>query len=148
MRTYSQKWQRPQAGEWQGLKSRFKTNSSRDTAREMTEGKKTRAGADRMPFDGRVRGQWGQGRREGGGSASALGRLDAPLHTGRLDAPLSRHELHLPGTLVRLDVKASAEPSRSSLGREFRDEMALPARKTRGSPAPLTTSTHSFVLFG
>lgn len=69
MRTYNQKWQRPRAGERQGLKSRFKTNSSRDTAREMAEGKRTRGGADRTD------------KSEGSGDRDVERVEGLPLHT-------------------------------------------------------------------
>lgn len=95
----------------------------RDTAREM-QGKDW-GWRDRAPFADKS---------EGGGVRDDQRVESPPLRTGRLDAPLSRHELHLPGTLVHTDGKASAETSPSSLGRQLYNEMALPARKTRGPP--------------
>ena len=54
---------------------------------------------------------------EGGGVVDSQRVESPPLHTGRSDAPLRRCELHLPGTLLHADVRASAETSPSSLGR-------------------------------
>lgn len=77
MRSYSQKWQRPQAGEWQGLKPRFQKNSS-ETQSEKCRTKDwgwSRQGA----FHGQVRGWRGQGRPEGGESTSAHGAVRRPF---------------------------------------------------------------------
>ena len=98
----------------------------RDSQRNA--GRRIGAGADRAPFTDKS---------EGGGVRDDQRVESPPLRTGRLDAPLSRRELHLPGTLVHTDVKASAETSPSSLGRQLYDEMALPARKTRAPPPRL-----------